>query len=248
MSGREAGQAQPLMEHLLELRRRLLWTAGGIVLAFLVLLPFAQQIYAFVARPLLEVLPAHTSMIATDVVAPFFVPLKAVFLAAFLLALPNSLYQVWAFVAPALYRNEKRLIAPLVLSSVLLFAAGMAFCYFVVFPAAFRFFAGMTPQGVNMATDIGSYLSFAVGMFLAFGAAFEVPVAVVLLNRMGAVSLETLKTARSYVIVAAFVLAAVFTPPDVLSQVLLALPMIALYEAGIVVCRCLGGKTDEQEE
>ena len=152
---------------------------------------------------------------------------------------PNTLYHIWAFVAPALYRNEKRLIVPLLASSLLLFAAGVAFCYFLVFPAAFRFLAAMTPEGVNMATDIGNYLSFVLGMFLAFGAAFEVPVAVVLLYRGGAVSLETLKAARPYVVVGVFVVAAVVTPPDVLSQVMLALPMLALYEIGLLVCRSM---------
>lgn len=233
----EEDNGQPLVEHLIELRRRLIWAAAGVLLCFLALVPFAQQIYAFVARPLLDVLPENTSMIATDVVAPFFVPLKVAAMAAFLLSLPNTLYQVWAFVAPALYRNEKRLLLPFVLSGVLLFAAGMGFCYFLVFPVAFKFFAGMTPQGVNMATDIGSYLSFVMSMFLAFGLTFEVPVAVVLLNYMGIVRLKTLQAARRYVIVAAFVIAAVFTPPDVLSQIMLALPMIALYEAGLWMCR-----------
>lgn len=232
--------AQPLMEHLLELRRRLVWTVAGLLLCFVAIVPFAQQLYAFVAQPLMSVLPEHTSMIATDVIAPFFVPIKVALMAAFLLALPHTLYQIWAFVAPALYQNEKRLIAPLILSSVALFALGMAFCYFLVFPVMFQFLASATPTGVNMATDIDKYLSFILTMFLAFGMAFEVPVAVVLLNRMGVVPLATLQAARPYVIVAAFVIAAIFTPPDVLSQVMLAVPMILLYELGIVICRISG--------
>lgn len=232
--------AQPLMEHLLELRRRLVWTVAGLLLCFVAIVPFAQQLYAFVAQPLMSVLPEHTSMIATDVIAPFFVPIKVALMAAFLLALPHTLYQIWAFVAPALYQNEKRLIAPLILSSVALFALGMAFCYFLVFPVMFQFLASATPTGVNMATDIDKYLSFILTMFLAFGMAFEVPVAVVLLNRMGVVPLATLQAARPYVIVAAFVIAAIFTPPDVLSQVMLAVPMILLYELGIVICRICG--------
>lgn len=237
MSEETQQSAQPLIEHLLELRRRLMWTIGGLLLCFLALMPFAQQLYTFVAQPLMATLPAGTSMIATDVIAPFFVPVKVTLMAAFLLSLPHTLYQVWAFIAPALYQNEKRLVLPLVLSSVLLFFAGMAFAYFLVFPLVFKFLAGVTPVGVNMATDIDKYLSFILGMFVAFGATFEVPVVVVLLNRMGVVSLAQLRLARPYVIVGAFVLAAVITPPDVISQVLLAVPLIVLYEAGLWFCR-----------
>ena len=237
MSEETQQTAQPLIEHLLELRRRLMWTIGGLLLCFLALMPFAQQLYTFVAQPLMATLPAGTSMIATDVIAPFFVPVKVTLMAAFLLSLPHTLYQVWAFIAPALYQNEKRLVMPLVLSSVLLFFAGMAFAYFLVFPLVFKFLAGVTPVGVNMATDIDKYLSFILGMFVAFGATFEVPVVVVLLNRMGVVSLAQLRQARPYVIVGAFVLAAVITPPDVMSQVLLAVPLIVLYEAGLWFCR-----------
>lgn len=237
MSEETQQSAQPLIEHLLELRRRLMWTIGGLLLCFLALMPFAQQLYTFVAQPLMATLPAGTSMIATDVIAPFFVPVKVTLMAAFLLSLPHTLYQVWAFIAPALYQNEKRLVMPLVLSSVLLFFAGMAFAYFLVFPLVFKFLAGVTPVGVNMATDIDKYLSFILGMFVAFGATFEVPVVVVLLNRMGVVSLAQLRQARPYVIVGAFVLAAVITPPDVISQVLLAVPLIVLYEAGLWFCR-----------
>lgn len=237
MSEETQQTAQPLIEHLLELRRRLMWTIGGLLLCFLALMPFAQQLYTFVAQPLMATLPAGTSMIATDVIAPFFVPVKVTLMAAFLLSLPHTLYQVWAFIAPALYQNEKRLVMPLVLSSVLLFFAGMAFAYFLVFPLVFKFLAGATPVGVNMATDIDKYLSFILGMFVAFGATFEVPVVVVLLNRMGVVSLAQLRQARPYVIVGAFVLAAVITPPDVISQVLLAVPLIVLYEAGLWFCR-----------
>ena len=237
MSEETQQTAQPLIEHLLELRRRLMWTIGGLLLCFLALMPVAQQLYTFAAQPLMATLPAGTSMIATDVIAPFFVPVKVTLMAAFLLSLPHTLYQVWAFIAPALYQNEKRLVMPLVLSSVLLFFAGMAFAYFLVFPLVFKFLAGVTPVGVNMATDIDKYLSFILGMFVAFGATFEVPVVVVLLNRMGVVSLAQLRQARPYVIVGAFVLAAVITPPDVISQVLLAVPLIVLYEAGLWFCR-----------
>lgn len=237
MSEESQQQTQPLVEHLIELRGRLMWIIGGILLCFLALMPFAQKLYTFVAQPLMATLPAGTSMIAIDVIAPFFVPVKVTLMAAFLLSLPNTLYQVWAFIAPALYQNEKRLVTPLVLSSVILFFVGMAFAYYLVFPVIFKFLAGVTPSGVNMATDIDKYLSFILGMFVAFGATFEVPIVVVLLNRMGVVSLEQLRKARPYVIVGAFVVAAVITPPDVISQVLLALPLIILYEAGLWFCR-----------
>lgn len=246
MSEETQQSAQPLIEHLLELRRRLMWTIGGLLLCFLALMPFAQQLYTFVAQPLMATLPAGTSMIATDVIAPFFVPVKVTLMAAFLLSLPHTLYQVWAFIAPALYQNEKRLVMPLVLSSVLLFFAGMAFAYFLVFPLVFKFLAGVTPVGVNMATDIDKYLSFILGMFVAFGATFEVPVVVVLLNRMGVVSLAQLRQARPYVIVGAFVLAAVITPPDVISQVLLAVPLIVLYEAGLWFCRFIRPRVQDE--
>ncbi|SUA35923.1 sec-independent protein translocase component [Neisseria zoodegmatis] len=237
MSESEQQAQQPLVEHLIELRRRLMWIIGGLLICFFGLMPFAQKLYTFVAEPLMATLPANTSMIATDVVAPFFVPVKVTLMAAFLLSLPHTLYQVWAFVAPALYQNEKRLITPLVLSSMILFFAGMAFAYFLVFPVVFKFLAGVTPIGVNMATDIDKYLSFVLGMFVAFGTTFEVPVVVVLLNRMGVVSLEQLKSARPYVIVGAFVIAAVITPPDVISQIMLAVPLVLLYEAGLWFCR-----------
>lgn len=239
--------SQPLIEHLIELRRRLMWAAGGILLCFFALMPFAQELYTFAAKPLMNSLPADTSMIATDVVAPFFVPVKVALMAAFLVSLPHTLYQVWAFVAPALYQNEKRLVTPLVVSSLLLFACGMAFAYYIVFPVIFQFLAGAAPAGVSMATDIDKYLSFILGMFVAFGATFEVPVVVVLLVRMGAVSLAQLKAARPYVIVGAFVVAAVITPPDVISQILLAVPLCLLYEAGMLFCRLFKPAADREE-
>ena len=248
MSEEQLGAGQPLIEHLIELRRRLLWAASVFVLCLLALLPFAKQIYALVAQPLMAALPQGTHMIATDVAAPFFVPLKVTAMAAFLLSLPHTLFQLWAFVAPALYKQEKRLVLPLLLSSLTLFAAGMAFCYFLVFPVVFKFLSGTTRDGVKMATDIGNYVSFVIGMFVAFGTAFEVPVAVVLLHRMGVISLEKLKQARPYVVVGAFIVAAVLTPPDVLSQFMLAVPMLLLYEIGIIVCRFGGKAAAENEE
>ena len=229
-----------LIEHLLELRRRLLWVLGVWLLCFLVMVPFAQKIYTFMAEPLLVNLPAGNHMIATEVIAPFFVPIKVTLMASFIMTLPHSLYQIWAFVAPGLYRHEKRLIMPLLIASLLLFALGMTFAYYLVFPIIFKFLTSMTPAGVTMATDIDKYLSFVLGMFVAFGVTFEVPILVILLNRMGIVSVTQLKRARAYVVVGAFVVAAIVTPPDVLSQTLMALPLILLYEIGIVACRYLG--------
>lgn len=229
-----------LIEHLLELRRRLLWVLGVWLLCFIAMVPFAQKIYTFMAEPLLVNLPAGNHMIATEVIAPFFVPIKVTLMASFIMTLPHSLYQIWAFVAPGLYRHEKRLIMPLLIASLLLFALGMTFAYYLVFPIIFKFLTGMTPAGVTMATDIDKYLSFVLGMFVAFGVTFEVPILVILLNRMGIVSVAQLKRARAYVVVGAFVVAAIVTPPDVLSQTLMALPLILLYEIGIVACRYLG--------
>lgn len=233
---------QPLIEHLIELRRRLVRIVIGLLVCFAALAPFSESIYTFVAQPLMANLPAGNQMIAIDVIAPFFVPLKVTLMVAFLLSLPNTLWQVWAFIAPAMYQHEKRLILPLVVSTVLLFFAGMAFAYFLVFPTIFKFLAHVTPEGVSMATDIDKYLSFILGMFVAFGMTFETPVVVILLFRMGVVSLEQLKSARAYVIVGAFVVAAIVTPPDVISQILLAIPLIVLYEAGLQVCRLIKPK------
>lgn len=229
-----------LIDHLLELRRRLLWVLGIWLLCFFAMVPFAQNIYTFIAEPLLVNLPAGNRMIATEVIAPFFVPIKITLMASFLLTLPHTLFQIWAFVAPGLYQHEKRLIFPLLIASLLLFVLGMAFAYYLVFPIIFKFLTDMTPTGVSMATDIDKYLSFVLGMFVAFGITFEVPVLVILLNRIGIVSVQQLKGVRAYVVVGAFVVAAIVTPPDVLSQTLMALPLILLYEIGIAVCRCLG--------
>ena len=209
---------QTLVEHLIELRRRLVWTVAVLLLCFLALMPFSQQLYTFVAKPLMASLPQNTSMIATDVIAPFFVPVKVTLMTAFLLSLPHTLYQIWAFVAPGLYKHEKRLVFPLVFSSLVLFVCGMAFAYFFVFPIVFQFLAKVTPVGVSMATDIDKYLSFVLGMFVAFGATFEVPIVVILLHRMGVASLEQLKKARPYVIVGAFVVAAVITSASAMAS------------------------------
>lgn len=228
-----------LISHLMELRDRLLRAIIAVIVVFVCLFPWANDLYSMLARPLLAVLPSGGQMIATDVVGVFLVPVKVAFLLAFLIALPYVLYQVWAFVAPGLYTHEKRLVAPLVLTSFLLFIAGMAFAYFVVFPVVFRFMAAIAPKGVAWMTDIDKYLSFVLTLFVAFGVTFEVPIAVVLLVRMGVVSVAKLREVRPYVIVGAFVIGAIFTPPDVVSQLLLALPLWLLYEVGVIVAALL---------
>jgi sec-independent protein translocase protein TatC len=240
------GGEETFISHLVELRDRLLRIIGAVLLVFLCLAYWASDIYSLLARPLLAALPSGGSMIATDVVGVFLVPVKVTLLVAFLIALPYVLYQVWAFVAPGLYAHEKRLALPLVVTSSALFFCGMAFAYFVVFPSVFRFMAAIAPQGVAWMTDIEKYFSFVLTMFLAFGATFETPVAVVLLVRMGVVSVEKLKQARSYVIVGAFVVGAIFTPPDVVSQLLLAVPLCLLYEVGIWAARLVTPAPDAQ--
>jgi sec-independent protein translocase protein TatC len=228
-----------LLSHLIELRNRLLYAVGSVGVIFLAMVPFANDIYAIIARPMMAVLPPGMSMIATAVASPFLTPLKFTLAAAVTVAIPFLLYQIWAFVAPGLYRHEKRMVVPLIVSSVLLFYAGMAFAYFVVFPAVFGFFVQILPPGVQMMTDIQSYLDFVFSMFFAFGVAFEVPVAVVILSWMGIVNPEKLAEQRPYVIVGAFVIAAVLTPPDVMSQFLLAVPMLILFEIGLFIARRL---------
>ncbi len=226
---------ETFISHLIELRDRLLRVVIGLILVFVVLFPFADQIYTLLAQPLLASLPAGGQMIATEVTTPFFVPMKMAMMAAFVLALPHTLYQVWAFVAPGLYLHERRFMMPLVVASTLLFLAGMAFAYFLVFPVVFGFITGYAPEGVAVMTDIGRYLDFVITLFIAFGLAFEVPIAVIMLVGFGFVQISTLKEIRAYVIVGAFVLGAVFTPPDIISQFMLAVPLWLLYEAGIFV-------------
>jgi len=227
--------SETLIAHLLELRSRLLHATVALLLVFLCLFPWAADLYTLLAQPLLEKLPKGGQMIATGVTTPFFVPIKVAMMAAFLIALPYILWQIWRFVAPGLYAHEKRLVWPLVLASTLLFFSGMAFAYFAVFPVVFGFITGVAPQGVAVMTDIDEYLSFVMGMFMAFGITFQVPVAVVVLVRMGVVTVEKLREIRSYVVVGAFIVGAIFTPPDVVSQFMLAIPLWLLYEAGILV-------------
>jgi len=237
MSTADESPQETFISHLVELRSRLLKSIVAVLVVFLALAPFSKEIYSLVARPLMHALPVGATMIATDVTGTFLVPLKVTLLAAFLVALPWVLWQIWAFVAPGLYKHEQRLALPLIVSSVVLFFAGMAFAYFVVFPWIFHFFVSFTPEGVQMMTDIDKYLSFVLWMFVAFGATFEIPVVEVLLVRMGIVSLDKLKSQRRYVIVGAFIVAAVITPPDVVSQLMLAVPMCLLYEIGLVAAR-----------
>jgi sec-independent protein translocase protein TatC len=229
------GTEQPFVSHLVELRDRLIRALIAIGLCFgaLSIWPGPSGLYDLLAQPLVASLPAGTKLIATNVISPFIVPLKITLMAAFLLALPVVLYQVWAFVAPGLYTHEKKLVLPLVISSTVLFFVGVAFCYFFVFQKVFAFIQSFAPKSITAAPDIEAYLSFVLTMFIAFGAAFEVPIVVVVLARIGLVSIDKLKSFRSYFIVLAFIIAAVITPPDVVSQLALAIPMCLLYEIGI---------------
>lgn len=231
------GQQETFISHLIELRSRLLRSIVAVVIVLFCLFPWAKDIYAALAAPLLRVLPKGATMIATDVTGTFFVPLKVTLMAAFLLALPYVLWQTWAFVAPGLYHHEKRLAIPVIVSSFVFFLIGMAFAYFVVFPIAFGFFAAYAPAGVTMMTDIDKYLSFVLTMFIAFGLTFETPVIVIVLVHFGVVSLEKLRSIRPYMFVGAFVIGAVFTPPDVVSQLLLAIPLWLLFELGLLLAR-----------
>ncbi|MDD2933666.1 MAG: twin-arginine translocase subunit TatC [Methylotenera sp.] len=231
------------ISHLIELRGRLLRVVIGFLLVFIAFFPFANKIYALLASPLLSKLPSGGQMIATAVTTPFFVPMKVAMMAAFIVSLPHTLYQIWAFVAPGLYAHEKKLMIPLIVASSLLFLAGMAFAYFLVFPVVFGFIVGTAPQGVAVMTDIGNYLDFVMTLFFAFGLAFEVPIAVVMAVRFGWVTIAQLKEARGYVVVGAFVIGAIFTPPDIISQFMLAVPMWLLYELGIVVAKLTGRKS-----
>lgn len=230
-------ESAPLLSHLLELRTRLLRSIVAVFVVFLCLVYFSDAIYEFVAKPLIDRMPQGASMIATDVASPFFTPLKLTMVVALVIAVPFILYQVWAFVAPGLYKHEQRLIFPLLVSSSLLFYFGVAFAYYVVFPLVFGFFTAITLGGVEYATDISSYLDFVLALFVAFGIAFEVPVAIILLCWTGATTPKQLASKRPYIIVAAFVIGMLLTPPDVISQTLLAVPMCILFEFGLFFAR-----------
>ncbi|MGA0129194.1 MAG: twin-arginine translocase subunit TatC [Burkholderiales bacterium] len=227
--------SESFISHLIELRDRLLKAMVALLVVFGVLFYWARDIYSFLAKPLLDELPAGSHMIAVEVAAPFFVPIKVTMFVSLVIALPFVLYQIWAFIAPGLYSHEKKFAIPLVATSTLLFLIGMAFAYFIVFPVVFHFVATFTPEGVEMNTDIQKYFDFVLALFLAFGLAFETPIAVVILTKMGIVSLKKLKESRPYVIVGAFVIAAIFTPPDVVSQLLLAFPIWLLFELGLLI-------------
>jgi len=228
---------ETFLSHLIELRDRLIRSLVAVGIVFVCLFPWAKELYALLAQPLLATLPSGGQMIATDVVGVFLVPMKVALMVAFLIALPYVLYQVWAFVAPGLYAHEKKLALPLVAASVVLFFIGMAFAYFLVFPMVFGFMSKVAPEGVAWMTDIEKYLSFVMSSFIAFGITFEVPVIVIVLVRMGVVELTTLRAWRPYVIVGAFVVGAIFTPPDVVSQLMLAIPLCLLYELGMLLAR-----------
>lgn len=225
------------ISHLIELRSRLMHALIAIGIVFVCLFPWARDIYTLLAHPLLAALPKGGQMIATEVTAPFLVPMKVTLMTAFIITLPYVLYQIWAFIAPGLYTHEKRLVVPLIAASTFLFFCGMAFAYFLVFPVVFGFITATAPVGVAVMTDIDKYLSFVLTLFFAFGLTFEVPVVVIILVRMGLVSIAKLKEIRPYVIVGAFIIGAIFTPPDVVSQVMLALPLWLLYELGILLAR-----------
>ena len=243
----EAEQAdgeQSFISHLVELRSRLLKAVAAVLLVLVCLLPFANRLYAWLALPLIKHLPQGGTMIATEVASPFLTPIKLAFFVALFIAIPVVLYQLWAFVAPGLYRNEKRLAMPILVSSVMLFYIGCAFAYFFVLPAVFTFMTAIAPDGVAVMPDIGRYLDFVLALFLAFGLCFEVPVVLVILVALGVVTPAQLADSRRYAIVGSFVIAAVLTPPDVFSQLMLAIPMCLLYELGILSARTLARSAD----
>jgi len=243
-----SGVEETFISHLVELRNRIMKASIAIIVVFLCLMPWAAHIYDLLAAPMIAALPAGSKMIATGVITPFLIPVKVTLLVAFVIALPWVLYQMWAFIAPGLYAHEKKLIAPLVISSSVLFITGVAFCYFLVFKVIFHFINNFAPKSISVAPDIDSYFDFVMTMFVAFGVTFEVPIVVVVLVRMGLVSLEKLKAIRPYVVVGAFVIAAIVTPPDIMSQMLLAVPLCLLYEVGLLVAPMFVKATQAPED
>lgn len=239
---------QPLITHLIELRKRLLNCIVAVLVIFLCLLYFSNDIYQLVAAPLIKQMPHGASMIATGVASPFLTPIKLTVIVSVFIAVPVILHQIWAFVAPALYRHERNLVMPLLFSSTLLFYIGVAFAYFIVFPLAFGFFSKTAPQGVTIATDISNYLDFVMTLFMAFGVSFEVPIAIILLCWTGVTSPEDLKQKRPYVLVGAFVVGMFLTPPDIFSQTLLAIPMYLLFEVGVFCSRFYVGKGRQDDD
>ena len=241
-----SGSQQTLISHLIELRSRLINSVLAIFLLFIALFPFSQEIFTLVANPLMSQLPDNATMIATQVASPFITPFKTTFYVALFLTMPIIIYQIWRFVAPGLYKNEQSFAFPLLCSSIFLFYLGIVFAYYVVFPIMFGFFASAAPEGVTMMTDIGSYLDFIIGLFFAFGIAFEVPIATVLLVLTGMVSIDKLKSIRPYVFLGAFVAGMFLTPPDAISQTLLAIPVYLLYEIGIFLCTMMKKKKSKE--
>ncbi len=241
------GKQETLLTHLYELRSRLLWIVGCVMLVFLCLFPFANELYGYLAGPLMVHMPEGSSMVAIDVASPFLTPFKFVFILSIVLSIPIILFHVWGFIAPGLYSHEKRLAFPIIISSSILFYVGMAFAYFVVFPLMFAFFTKVAPQGVAVMTDIGRYLDFVLKIFIAFGVAFEVPIITFVLVKLGITSAQQLAAKRPYVIVGAFVIGMLLTPPDVISQFLLAIPVWLLFELGLVFSRVMinNNKSDE---
>lgn len=237
-----------LLSHLVELRTRLIRAAAAVLVIFIALVPFAEQVFTLIATPLMERLPEGATMIATQVASPFLTPFKMCLFVALFLAMPVVLYQAWQFVAPGLYRKEKRFAFPLLFASIVLFYTGVAFAYFVVFPLMFSFFAAVSPEGVTMMTDIASYLDFILTIFFAFGLAFEVPIVTVMLVWSGLVSTQTLKKARPFVFLGAFVAGMLLTPPDAISQTLLAVPVYLLYESGLILARVLVTRSESTED
>ena len=231
---------QPLVEHLIELRSRLLYALLSVLIVFLPLFYFANEIYIYISEPLRMFLPEGTNMIATEVASPFLTPFKLSLVLSFFVAMPYILHQIWSFIAPGLYIKEKRDAAPLLISSVVLFYTGISFAFYIVFPLVFGFFTSVAPEGVTVMTDINRYLDFVLKLFFAFGLAFEIPIATVLLIWTGATTPKSLATKRPYVIVGCFVIGMLLTPPDVISQILLALPMWLLFEAGIIFSKLFG--------
>ncbi|EGM68586.1 twin-arginine translocase subunit TatC [Shewanella sp. HN-41] len=241
-------QQQPLISHLLELRSKLLKSIASVLIVFICSVYWANDIYHYMAIPLMQSLPLGGSMIATDVAAPFFAPFKLTLVLSFFVAVPYVLYQIWSFVAPGLYKHEKRLVMPLLFSSTVLFYLGIAFAYYIVFPVVFGFFANTAPEGVQVATDISSYLDFVLKLFFAFGLSFEIPIAVVLLCWAGVTTPEDLRQKRPYIVVGAFVVGMLLTPPDVISQTMLAVPMLLLFEGGLFAARFYSKSSDESNE
>ncbi len=239
---------ETLLSHLYEVRSRLIWIVGSVLAIFMCLFPFANKLYTYLAGPLLVHMPEGSSMVAIDVASPFLTPFKLVFLLSIVIAIPIILYHVWAFIAPGLYKNEQRLVFPILVSSSFLFYVGMAFAYFIVFPLVFGFFTKVAPQGVAVMTDINRYLDFVLKIFIAFGIAFEVPIVTLVLVKLGITTPDQLAAKRPYVIVAAFVIGMLLTPPDVISQVLLAIPVWFLFELGLFLSRLTAGNKLASEE